>query len=111
AAAAGDGDGRDAADVPAGVDRGPPGDRHVRVRGPAGPGAGVRVLQLVGLTPSARGLPRARAVSPGAILPRAQGGAAEGSLRAVRGRLADLHRDAVRPARDQGDRARAAPAL
>ncbi len=44
---------------------------------------------------------------PERFAPEAQGGTPQGRLRPVRRRLADLHRDALRPARDQGDRHRA----
>ena len=50
--------------------------------------------------------PRPGDVRPRALLPGAQGRAAEGRLRAVRGRLAHLHRHALRPDGGQGRRDR-----
>ena len=69
AAGAGDGAGRDAADVPARLDRPAPLGRAVRVRRPHGPRRRVRELLLVGLAPPARRVPRARALRPRALRP------------------------------------------
>ena len=76
------------------------------------PAGRLRQLLLLGQPPAARGLPRARGVHPRALHPRAQGGAAARRLRPVRRRLADLHRQALRPDRGEagGDDAAAATA-
>ena len=78
--------------------------RDVDFEGVPIPGARVRQLLLVGLAPPARRVARAGGVPPGALHAGGQGGAREGRLRAVRRRLADLHRDALRPARGADDR-------
>ena len=67
-------------------------------------------LLLVGEPPHPRGVPRARGLHPRALHPRAQGGASARSLRAVRRRAADLHRQALRPDRGEAGRDDAPPA-
>src|SRR5206468_8893778 len=79
-----------------------------RLRRSSDPGARVRELLLVGLASPARRMAGARAVPPRALHARGAGGAAERRIRAVRRRLADVHRDALRPARGAHDRLTAA---
>ena len=95
---------RDAAHVPARLDRPAALDRAVRAARRARPGRRARELLLVGEPSPRRGLPRAVRVPARALPPGCAGGAAEGRLRAVRRRLAHLHRDALRPARGEDDR-------
>ena len=103
---------RDAAHVPAGLDRAAALDRAVRAARRARPGRRARQLLLVGEPPPLRGLPAALAVPARALHSGRARQAAEGRLRPVRRRLAHVHRHALRPARDQGDRdRRAAPLL
>ena len=110
-APAGDGAGRGAAPLPARLDRAAPvgrvvrAGRRARARGRAGE------LQLVGQPPAAR-----RVAGPGGVPARAlhaggEGRAAQGRLCPVRGRLADVHRHALRRDGDPRDRHDGAAAL
>ncbi len=87
------------------------GPRALRVRRRDGARAGIRQLLLLGLPPPSRRVCRTRGLPPRAVHGRGQGGAAQGRLRAVRRRLADVHRDALRPARGACDRIAAARPL
>ncbi len=109
-AAAGDGAGRGAAAVPAGLDRPPAGGRGVRAGRRARARGRARELQLLGQPPAPRRVDRPRGVPAGAVHARGEGGAAQGRLRAVRRRLAHLHRHALRRDGDPGDRHDGAPA-
>ena len=71
------------------------------------PGGRARAVLLVGEPPPAGRVARAGGVPPAALQRGEQGEAAARRLRAVRRRLAHLHRDALRPGRDRDDRARA----
>ena len=103
---------RGAAPLPAGLDRPAPRRPRVRVRRLHRAQGRLRQLLLLGQPPHPRGLPRPRGLRPRALHPRAQGGAAARRLRPLRRRLADLHRQALRPDRGEagGDDAAAAPA-
>ncbi len=68
------------------------------------PGQGVRQLLLVGLAPPPRRVRERVRVPARAFHPRGEGCPSEGRLRAVRRRVANMHRDALRPARGAGDR-------
>ncbi len=63
-----------------------------------------RQLQLVGKPPDPRRLPGARGLRPEPLLAREPREAGQGRLHPLRRRLAHVHRDALRAARDQGDR-------
>src|ERR671914_202668 len=95
---------RNAAHVSAGLDGAPPLDRAVRAARRARPRRRDGQLLLLGEPPPAGGVSRAVELPAREVRPGRQGSAAEGRLRAIRGRLAHLHRDALRAARDQGDR-------
>ena len=71
-----DGARRGAAALPARLDRSAAGDQGLRVRRPRGAEGRLLRLLLLGEPPHPRVLPRARGVHPGALHPRAQGGAA-----------------------------------
>ena len=73
------------------------------------PAGRARQLLLLRLAPAARRLGGPARLPARALHARAARRAAEGRVRAVRRRLAPVHRHALRPARDQGDR-RADPA-
>ena len=77
---------------------------RLRVRRPPDPRGRPRQLLLLGQPPAAGGLRRPRRLPPRALRARGAGEAAEGRLRPVRRRAADLHRHALRPARGEGDR-------
>src|SRR4051812_45929491 len=97
------GDRRDAAPLPARLDRPAAVDRRVRARRRAGARRRVRQLLLVGQPPPAARVPRSLALSPRSVHTRGARRAAEGRLRAVRWRLADLHRHAIRADGGQAD--------
>src|SRR5918992_161455 len=102
--APGVGAGETPAFFPAGLVRPPPLDRAVRAARRARPRRRDGQLLLLGEPPPAGGVSRAVELPAREVRPGRQGSAAEGRLRAIRGRLAHLHRDALRAARDQGDR-------
>ena len=98
---------RDAAPVPAGVDRPAPAIGRLRVRRPrrsrparpsTTPRGSATACPTSGTSPIASG--------PSASPPSSAQGDPQGRLRAVRRRLAHLHRDALRPGGDPADRAR-----
>ena len=88
---------------PAGLDRPAQGDGRLRVRRPHRPRGRVRQLRVLGHPPPARGLGRAVRLPPRALRARGAQADPQGRLRPVRRRLADLHRDALRPAGDPHD--------
>ena len=95
---------RDAAPLPAGLDRPAPRRQGLRVRRPPRRRGRAGQLLVVGVAPAARRVGGAARVPPRALRPRGAQAHPQGRLRPVRRRLADLPRDALRPARDQGDR-------
>ena len=101
-AAPGHGARRDPAPLPARVDRAAAGRRGLRCGGRAGARWQLRELLLVGEPPAARRVPRAGGLRIRAVRARGQGRAAQGRLRALRRRLADVHRHALRADGGQG---------
>ena len=92
--------GRDAAPVPAGVDRAAPLDRAVRVRRPSRSPAACRSTTARGpatACPTSGPSPSASTRALRARQPRAD---PQGRLRPVRRRVAHVHRDALRPGGD-----------
>ncbi len=111
AARAGDGRRRDAPPLPARVDRPPPRRRGLRVRRLLSARGAAGELLVLGEPQAAGRVQRSALLQARALRALRAREAPQGRLRPVRRRAEDLHRDALRRARDPRDRGRDPAAL